>query len=82
MANIYLLVLIVGLVMVGAELFSLISRKLDLVCLGFILVFGALIGTFSRSLLLVFGVIVLLSVSYFLIFQKVVHRWVRETSKL
>ncbi len=82
MLNFYLWIVVAGLLIVGMELFGLVSRELDLVCLGFVLVFGGLIGIFSGSLLLGFGVITFFSLGYFFFVQKVIHRWVREASKL
>lgn len=79
--NVTFAILIIGLLVAAVELFSLVSARLDLVCLGFVLVVGGLAGVFSGSLLLSFGVVFGLGTGYLLVLRKRVRKWIEQAEK-
>lgn len=74
--------IILGLFVAGVELFSLVSKRLDMVCVGFALVFGGLTAVLLDNFLLGVGIAFSSVVLYFLLARKVVHRWLHDASRL
>lgn len=70
-----------GLFLVAIEVFSFISARLDLVCIGFVLVAGGLVGFFSGSFLLCLGVIICLGTGYLWFLRKRVRMWIQQVEK-
>jgi hypothetical protein len=73
--------LLVGLSIAGLELFSIVSARLDMVCMGFVLVAGGLVGVLSNSLAACFSVVICLVIGYFLFLRERVRRWIEQAEK-
>lgn len=74
-------IVIAGLLFAGVELFGLVAVRLDLVCLGFALVAGGLVGFFSGSFFLCIGVIICLGTGYLSFLRKRVRMWIQQVEK-